>query len=86
MAPDLSVLRRKRTVKRNNLEKKLFVQIDDIITEVFTKQIGVDAVVMQEGLSDTYNNIKRFGQTNRRFNLRTMMTYRMMWIKLLILV
>ena len=39
---------------RNTLEKKLFLQIDDMVTKEFSEEVRVEAVAMQESLSESY--------------------------------
>ena len=50
MASDLRVLRRKRTVKKHALEKRLFVQFEDMMTKEFSEEVRVEAVAMRESL------------------------------------
>ena len=51
MATQLTKFKRKRTLKRNNITKTLFINIDKILHEVYSESLRVDAACMFKSLT-----------------------------------
>ena len=62
MATQLTKFKRKRTLKRNNITKTLFINIDKILHEVYSESLRVDAACMFKSLTEVQSSVRELDE------------------------